>query len=89
MLIPVNFSIGRVPKLPNGRHMLSGDVEIYILNGKKHRVGGPAEINHRTGYKAWFNNGVLHCADGPAVIDPVKKIKEFWNKGKYIKNETL
>ncbi len=89
MLLPVNFSIGRVPKLPNGRHELSGSVEIYILNGKKHRVGGPAEINHRTGYQAWFKNGVLHCENGPAVVDPQKKIKEFWINGRFIKSETL
>lgn len=89
MLIPVSFSIGRVPKLPNGKNSLSGDVDVYIVDGKKHRVGGPAEINRRTGYEAWFEKGVLHRKGGPALVDPEKKIKEFWNKGKFVRRETL
>ncbi len=89
MLIPVSISLGQVPKLPNGKINASGDVTIYIFDGKKHRVGGPAEINRRTGYEAWFKHGVLHRANGPAVVDPEKKIKEFWNNGNFIRRENL
>jgi hypothetical protein len=39
---------------------------VWILNGKSHRVDGPA-IEYPDGTKAWYLNGVLHRKDGPAV----------------------
>lgn len=47
--------------------------ENWEMNGKNHRVGGPAKISRdrRTGvttYEAWFSHGRLHREDGPAVI---------------------
>ena len=89
MLIPVSISIGKSPKLPNGKIALTGDVDIYIYDGKKHRQGGPAEINRRTGYQAWFKHGLLHRDSGPALIDPIKKHREYWNNGKFIRRENL
>lgn len=89
MLIPVSISLGKVPKLPNGKHVLSGDVDIYILNGNKHRDKEPAEINRRTGYKAWYRNGVLHRDVGPALINPENKYIEFWKNGKFLRRENL
>ncbi len=38
----------------------------WYLNGKLHRIGGPA-VSHFTGYKAWYLNGELHRVDGPAI----------------------
>lgn len=76
-------------KLSNGRHLLSGDVYLYIYNGKKHRERGPAEINNRTGYKAWYKNGFLHNKRGPAVIDPIKGCKEYWEEGKLLRRENI
>jgi len=81
--VPVNISLGRVPGLPNGRHIVSGNKQIYIRNGKKHRDNGPAEIR-RDGYKAWFKFGVKHRSKGPAVIHP-DGTKEYWVDGKFIK----
>ena len=43
----------------------NGNKEWY-LNGKRHRVDGPA-IEGANGYKAWYLNGELHRIDGPAV----------------------
>ena len=43
----------------------NGDKEWY-LDGKRHRVGGPA-IEFANGSKYWFLNGKLHRTDGPAI----------------------
>jgi hypothetical protein len=45
-----------------------GDKEWY-LNGRKHRVDGPA-LEYHDGYKQWFLNGKLHREDGPAIERP-------------------
>jgi hypothetical protein len=87
--IPVNFNIGKVPKLPNGKNILSGDIELYIYDGKKHREKGPAEIHRRTGYEAWYWHGRLHRDGGPALIDPKNKHIEFWKNGTFLRREKL
>lgn len=84
MNIPISISLGRVPKLPNGRHVLAGDIQVYIKDGQKHRENGPAEINTRTGYKSWFKNGRRHRIGGPAVID-ADGSEEYWENGKPVK----
>jgi hypothetical protein len=38
----------------------------WYLNGKFHRVEGPA-IEYADGYKSWYINGKQHREDGPAV----------------------
>lgn len=83
MFVPVSISLGRVPKLPNGRHILSGGVQIYVLNGAKHRENGPAEVRP-DGYKAWFKKGLRHRDGGPAVIYP-DGTQEYWSKGKLLR----
>jgi hypothetical protein len=89
LLIPIGMNIGKMQKMPNGKNALSGDVDVFIFDGKKHRQGGPAEINRRTGYEAWFKHGVLHREKGPALIDPTNKYKEYWINGKFIRRESL
>ena len=86
MFVPLSVNLGKVPKLPNGRHIMSGGVQIYIRDGQKHREAGPAEIRP-DGYKAWFKGGVKHREKGPAVIYP-DGTKEYWLKGKLIRRET-
>lgn len=81
MFVPLNVNLGKVPRLPNGMHVLSGGIQMYIFNGKKHRENGPAEINTRTGYEAWFQNGLRHRENGPAITHP-NGSKEYWIKGK-------
>jgi len=89
LLIPVDMNIGKMQKMSNGRQTLAGGTDIYIYDGNKHRQGGPAEINRRTGYRAWFNHGVLHRVGGPALIDPKNKYKEYWENGKFLRREPL
>jgi hypothetical protein len=86
-MIPISVNIGKMQKMANGKHSLQSDIEVYIYNGQKHRERGPAEINNRTGYKAWFKHGKLHNKGGPAVIDPVNKIAEYWIDGNFIRKE--
>jgi hypothetical protein len=40
----------------------------WWLNGKRHRVDGPA-IEDIDGDKVWFLNDKLHRVDGPAIED--------------------
>jgi hypothetical protein len=89
MFVPVSINLGKVPKIANGMHVLSGGVQIYVINGQKHRENGPAEINTRTGYQAWFNHGKKHRKDAPAVIDPSNGTLEYWENGKLLKRELI
>ena len=41
--------------------------ELWHLDGKPHRVDGPAVICSNTS-EAWYLNGLIHRTDGPAVI---------------------
>ncbi len=41
----------------------------WLLNGKRHREGGPA-IECPNGKNFWYLNGKLHREDGPAVESP-------------------
>ena len=88
MFIPVAINLGSVPMLPNGRTLLSGNKEIYVFKGQKHRDNGPAEI-HPDGYEAWFKRGLLHNKKGPAIVNPKEKYKEFWIEGKFIRRENI
>jgi hypothetical protein len=87
MYVPLSISLGKVPKIANGMHVLSGGVQIYVKDGQKHRENGPAEINTRTGYQAWFKNGRKHRKGAPAVIDPKNGTVEFWDNGKLLRRE--
>lgn len=85
MIVPISINLGRVPQLPNGRHVIAGGTQIYILNGQKHRENGPAEIS-TTGYKAWFWHGERHRKDGPAVVYADSSV-EYWERGKFLRRE--
>jgi len=54
--------------------------KIWILDGKIHRVDGPA-IERKNGDKYWFLNDKKHRIDGPAVIYE-KGDKEWFLNGK-------
>lgn len=85
MYVPVTYTTSNVPKLPNGRHILAGNIQIYIRDGKKHRENGPAEV-HPNGYKAWFKNGLRHRDNLPAIVHP-NGVKDFYINGKFIRTE--
>jgi hypothetical protein len=43
----------------------SSDVTCYYLNGKFHRIDGPAR-EYKDGSKIWYKNGKRHRIGGPA-----------------------
>jgi hypothetical protein len=55
------------------------------LNGKYHRVDGPA-IELANGTKEWFLNGQLHREDGPA-IERAEGFKQWWLNGERLSEE--
>ena len=55
--IPLNFT-GIATYISGSKH--------WFVDGKKHRVGGPAS-EYADGSKDWYNHGNLHRLDGPAV----------------------
>lgn len=57
----------------------------WYLNGKLHRVNGPASVSV-DGYKAWYLNGNLHREDGPAV-ESVDGYKAWYLHGKNYSEE--
>jgi hypothetical protein len=61
----------------------SDSVICYYLNGKLHRLDGPA-FERSDGYKSWYQNGKRHRIDGPAV-DWSDGTKEWWIKGELMK----
>ena len=54
--------------------------KLWYLNGKTHRVDGPA-VEYADGYKSWLLHGELHRVDGPAV-ERANGIKEWYLNGK-------
>jgi len=75
-------------KLKDGHYIDEFQNEVWVQDGKYHRVGGPAYIG-TDGYMAWCQNGKYHIIDGPARIWPDGS-KEYWLNGKYypqIQNE--
>jgi hypothetical protein len=78
----------KVSKLPNGGTLYesyNGDKEWY-LNGKCHRVDGPA-IEYIDGAKYWYLNGYPHREDGPAIVY-VNGDKEWYLNGERIPCKT-
>lgn len=55
-------------KLPTKTVCDDGWVE-WKLNGKLHRLDGPAKISP-DGQEFWYRNGKLHRDDGPAAVFP-------------------
>ncbi len=52
----------------------------YYLNGKRHRIDGPA-VEYIDGTKKWFVNNKLHRLDGPA-LESRNGDEEWWVNGK-------
>jgi hypothetical protein len=51
----------------------------WVLNGKLHRVDGPA-VEWAGGDKEWFLNGIRHRVDGPAA-EWADGTKRWWLDG--------
>jgi hypothetical protein len=54
----------------------------WRVNGKYHRVGGPAIISSN-GMLEWFKNGIRHRLNAPAIIHG-DFLKEFYEFGIHI-----
>jgi len=67
--------------IPNER----GDIFWYV-NGKLHRLEGPARIWQDGTKKRWYQNGIPHRIDGPAVeyANNDKRYKWWYLNGKFI-----
>lgn len=61
----------------------NGKVESWYLNGRRHRIDGPAYTNN--GVRHWYLNGVRHRTDGPAIT--TGKHEEYWVHGKIFSKE--
>jgi hypothetical protein len=55
--------------------------EIYFVRGKKHRIGGPADIDRRRQRQAYYVNDRLHNPDGPAVVDGRLGLQQYYLHG--------
>ncbi len=58
------------------------NVEEWWINGKKHRLDGPAYINKANGVTTWFLDGNRHRIDGPAHVNTKKDIESWYINGK-------
>lgn len=55
--------------------------EEWWIDGKRHRVGGPA-VTYDDGSEDWLQNGILHREDGPAIVR--KSLNPYYDsKGTY------
>ena len=51
--------------------------KFWYLNGKLHRVNGPA-IEYNSGYKAWYLNGNQLDCKTQEEFEQYMKLKAFW-----------
>ena len=58
-----------------------GSVRHYDRDDRYHRTNGPAVI-YPSGTRYWFQNGVLHRLDGPAVENVVRGVRIWYIYGK-------
>jgi len=59
----------------------------WYLNGKRHRIDGPA-VEYTNGYKAWYFNDKKHRIDGPA-IERSDGTKIWFLNNKEVKKEDI
>jgi len=76
--------------MKNGHYFTEENDEVWVQNGKLHRLDGPAVI-YSSGYHVWYQNGRKHREDGPATQFNITDF-EYWLDGEYypqIKNDVL
>ena len=66
--------------MKNGMHTNKWGDKRWYVNGKKHRLDGPA-YEGADGRKEWYANDQLHRLDGPAVLWP-NGFKQWFVNGK-------
>ena len=66
--------------MKNGLITYSDGSKAWYLNGKRHRVDGPA-VKYPNGPELWWFNDFLHRENGPAIERP-DGTKEWYLNGK-------
>ena len=57
------------------------EIVFHVNNrGELHCEDGPAVI-HPDGYQAWYQNGLRHRAEGPAVVYPLMELEVRYLNG--------
>lgn len=54
------------------------DSEIWYLNGRYHRIDGPAFVDD-SGFVAWWAHGRRHRMDGPALVSGNGRVEYYIN----------
>ena len=83
--INVNL-ISEVPENYTGIVIYSDGSKEWWVNGKRHRIDGPA-VEYANGNKFWYINGKRHREDGPAIEGHNGKGLFYLNGVKYSKKE--
>jgi hypothetical protein len=78
-----SFRYFKNKKLHNedGPAIIKLSVEHWYLNGKRHRVNGPAVENFWSNDNEWYLHGKLHREDGPAIYSKYG-VNEWYLNGK-------
>jgi len=75
-------------------YKISGDYECIMFlieinrSYKGHRLDGPAK-EFSTGKKVWMQYGMVHNDEGPAIVDPEKKMMWWFKHGKCVTGRKL
>ena len=80
-VINIHFR-GDIPKDYTGIAEYLDGTKLWLLNGKRHRIDGPA-VEWSDGSKYWYLNGKRHREDGPAIEYP-DGAKEWYLNGEPI-----
>jgi hypothetical protein len=73
------LSLGEIYECSSGLFIRKDGTKRYYLNGKSHRLDGPA-IKNSNSDKEWWIYGRRHRLDGPA-IEYINGIKQWWVNG--------
>lgn len=79
----VNFAgQSNIPQNFSGVCKTSDETYRWMVDGKLHRIGGPA-VTWEDGIEEYWMNGKRHRTDGPAYVYPTGA-KEYWLNGEEI-----
>lgn len=79
-----------VHPVTSAMHRLDGPAEVlrgfeaWFVNGRRHRVGGPAYVDDN-GVAEWWANDRRHRVDGPATSSPYTD-NEWWVRGSQVED---
>lgn len=77
---------------PDGSYKVANNIttEYYNVNGKYHRLDGPAFAFNNNAVHYWYRDGLLHRQDGPAIeYMMMPSFNEWWYNGNKIHCDSL